>query len=150
MDSIKNAIQSAERGQNPNLVSRLKGANVIMGRTQFLPGYCIVLPKRAVSSLNGLTLKDRQMYLLDMSLVGDALLRCTSATRINYEILGNTSPYLHAHVFPRYASEPLIRRKLPVWLYNKKYWLEPKYWYHKKRDGTLKQKLAAELKRLTK
>jgi diadenosine tetraphosphate (Ap4A) HIT family hydrolase len=48
----------------------------------------------------------------------DALLRVTGASRINYEILGNSEPELHAHIFPRYANEPEERRKMPVWFYD--------------------------------
>ncbi|XIF19978.1 MAG: hypothetical protein AJITA_00691 [Acetilactobacillus jinshanensis] len=140
----------SNQGKGDNLVAQLDGGNVIMGKTQFLPGYCILLPKRVVPSLNDLNLKQRRAYLADMSIVGDALLHCTQAYRINYEILGNTSNYLHAHIFPRYQNEPLIRKKLPVWLYSKKYWIEPKYWYQAKRDGQLKDQLSNYLKRVTK
>jgi hypothetical protein len=42
----------------------------------------------------------------DMVGLGDVLLELTGALRINYEILGNLEPALHAHLFPRYASEP--------------------------------------------
>ncbi len=41
-----------------------------------------------------------------MSRVGDALLKVTDACRINYAILGNSNPILHAHIVPRYSSEP--------------------------------------------
>ena len=38
--------------------------------------------------------------------------------RINYEILGNVEPALHAHVVPRHASEdPTLRAKV-VWLHD--------------------------------
>jgi diadenosine tetraphosphate (Ap4A) HIT family hydrolase len=53
-----------------------------------------------------------------MARLGDAVLQVTSAHRINYEILGNSEPELHAHVFPRYATEPLELRRLPVWFYD--------------------------------
>jgi diadenosine tetraphosphate (Ap4A) HIT family hydrolase len=33
-------------------------------------------------------------------------LKITGAYRINYAILGNCDPVLHAHIIPRYASEP--------------------------------------------
>lgn len=51
------------------------------------------------------------------AVIGDALLDVTKAHRINYEILGNSEPELHAHIFPRYEDEhvPLqeaIRRAL--------------------------------------
>jgi diadenosine tetraphosphate (Ap4A) HIT family hydrolase len=46
-----------------------------------------------------------------MSLVGDALIRVTQAIRVNYAIYGNVEPALHAHVFPRFVSEPEATRK---------------------------------------
>jgi diadenosine tetraphosphate (Ap4A) HIT family hydrolase len=36
---------------------------------------------------------------------------------MNYEILGNTDAYLHAHLFPRYEWEPKEHIGHPVWLY---------------------------------
>ncbi len=53
-----------------------------------------------------------------MASLGDAVLQVTSADRINYEILGNSEPELHAHVFPRYATEPPELRRLPAWFYD--------------------------------
>ena len=41
-----------------------------------------------------------------MATIGDALLEVTGAFRINYEILGNLEPALHAHIIPRYLNEP--------------------------------------------
>jgi diadenosine tetraphosphate (Ap4A) HIT family hydrolase len=53
-----------------------------------------------------------------MARLGDAVLAVTGADRINYEILGNVEPALHAHIIPRYASEPADLRKTPVWLHD--------------------------------
>lgn len=41
-----------------------------------------------------------------------------SADRINYEILDNSEPELHAHVFPRYSTEPPDMRRLAGWFYD--------------------------------
>jgi diadenosine tetraphosphate (Ap4A) HIT family hydrolase len=60
-----------------------------------------------------LTTDARGSFLLDMIGLGDALLRVTDADRVNYEILGNNDPALHAHVTPRYAWEPEERRRWP-------------------------------------
>lgn len=38
--------------------------------------------------------------------------------RMNYEILGNTDAYLHAHLFPRYEWEPPEHIGRPAWLYD--------------------------------
>ncbi len=56
--------------------------------------------------LNALTPERRSQFLLDMSRLGDALMRTTSPVRINYAIFGNVEPALHAHVIPRYRNEP--------------------------------------------
>ena len=40
-----------------------------------------------------------------MAGLGDAVLLVTGAERINYEILGNVEPALHAHVIPRHTNE---------------------------------------------
>jgi diadenosine tetraphosphate (Ap4A) HIT family hydrolase len=53
-----------------------------------------------------------------MAALGDALLAVTGAARINYEMLGNLDPALHAHVIPRYMDEPENLRTKPIWSYD--------------------------------
>ena len=52
-----------------------------------------------------------------MALVGDALMDVTGAYRVNYTITGNTDPYLHAHIVPRYLEEPEHLREGLPWSY---------------------------------
>jgi diadenosine tetraphosphate (Ap4A) HIT family hydrolase len=92
---------------------------VVLGDTQFLPGYSLLLADPVVESINDLAVADRQVFLTEMTILGDALLQLTEAYRINYEILGNTDAALHAHVFPRYRHEPDGYREMPVWLYDR-------------------------------
>jgi len=40
------------------------------------------------------------------------------AVRINYEMLGNLEPALHAHVFPRFNHEEAELKTSPVWFYD--------------------------------
>ena len=91
---------------------------VVFGEVQFVRGYSLLLPDPVVSDLNALNKAERSTFLHEMSFVGDALLAVTGAIRINYEILGNTDPALHAHVFPRYADEPDSLKLRPVWFYD--------------------------------
>ena len=67
---------------------------------------CLLLPDPVVPSPNDLPENERAAFLLDMAAIGDALMATTDAYRINYEILGNTDPALHAHIFPRRLNEP--------------------------------------------
>jgi diadenosine tetraphosphate (Ap4A) HIT family hydrolase len=107
---------------------------------QFLRGYSILLSDPVVPDLNALDKAKRTEYLLDMTILGDALLEVTGAYRINYEILGNTDPVLHAHVLPRYMSEPEELRKGPAWFYDRAYMNSMRFDYE--RDKKLMQQIA--------
>jgi hypothetical protein len=79
-----------------------------------------------------------------MSRLGEAVAEVTGAERVNYEMLGNVEPALHAHVIPRYAAEPANRRQAPVWFYD---WDQvPRF--DAQRDGPLIQQLHDVLQRL--
>ncbi|MEE1923386.1 HIT domain-containing protein [Pseudomonas sp. 148P] len=118
MSLITERVELARRGANDKVICRMPSGWAVMGDVQFLEGYCLLLPDPVVPSLNDLTIEARATYLLDMARLGDALLQATGALRVNYEILGNSEPELHCHVFPRYASEPEGKRKMPVWFYD--------------------------------
>jgi len=118
MALIADRVELARRGANDAVICRLASGWAVIGDVQFLPGYCLLLADPVVASLNDLDEAHRAEFLQDMARLGDAILHVTSADRINYEILGNSVPELHAHVFPRYATEPPERRRLPVWFYN--------------------------------
>jgi diadenosine tetraphosphate (Ap4A) HIT family hydrolase len=112
-----------------------------LGDPQILPGYSLLLPDPVVPHLNALTGLARDRFLTDMATLGDAVLAVTNAERINYEILGNVEPALHAHVIPRYAWEAEALRRTPVWSHD---WAAaPRV--DLSRDGPLLQALAARL-----
>src|SRR3569832_192333 len=102
----------ARAGENPYVVCRMPSGWLVIGDRQPTPGYCLLLPDPVVGSLNDLPQFERLQYLRDLSRVGDALLAVTGAHRINYEILGNEIPALHAHITPRYPCESAIMRKM--------------------------------------
>lgn len=118
MPLIMERVEQARNGTNDKVICRMPSGWAVMGDVQFLPGYCLLLPDPVVASLNDLDADARATYLLDMARIGDAVLQASSASRINYEILGNSEPELHCHIFPRYASEPDDKRKMPVWFYD--------------------------------
>ena len=122
MEWYENRILSAINWTNPMLIKELKGGYAVFGDVQFLPGYCVLLPKKEVNSLNVLSLEEREQFLSDMSILGDAIIHSCTPTRVNYDILGNTDNFLHAHVFPRYEWESEERKKMPVWLYDSSNW----------------------------
>jgi diadenosine tetraphosphate (Ap4A) HIT family hydrolase len=112
-----------------------------MGERQVLTGYCLLLPDPVVPHLNALTSELRGQFLSDMALVGDALLAATCATRINYALFGNLEPALHAHIFPRHASEPEATRSAQPWALD---WSGAPT-YSDDRHGELKRRLATAI-----
>jgi diadenosine tetraphosphate (Ap4A) HIT family hydrolase len=118
MALIADRVELARRGANDAVICRLPSGWAVMGDVQFLPGYCLLLPDPVVASLNDLDDARRAEYLRDMAQLGDAILHVTSADRINYEILGNSEPELHTHLFPRYATEAPELRRMPAWFYD--------------------------------
>ena len=117
---IHERVELARTGQNPYVICHVRSGWVVLGDQQFFRGYCLLLADPVVGHLNNLNQPQRAQFLTDMAAVGDALLTQTDAYRVNYEILGNTDPALHAHIHPRYMTEPEAGRRGPVWLYDRK------------------------------
>jgi diadenosine tetraphosphate (Ap4A) HIT family hydrolase len=114
---IDERVRSANEGTNPTVICRTRSGWAVLGDSQFFSGYTLLLPDPVVYSLNDLSGEMRGQFLMDMAAIGDAILACTDAYRINYEILGNRDQALHAHIFPRRQSESEEFRNSPVWLY---------------------------------
>ncbi|MFI4882160.1 MAG: HIT family protein [Phycisphaerales bacterium JB064] len=114
---IHERVEQARQGRNPAVICRVRSGWAVLGDTQFVPGYSLLLPDPVVPSLNDICGEARTRFLDDMAALGDAVLAATGASRVNYSILGNLVPALHAHVFPRYAHEPDEMRNRPVWMY---------------------------------
>jgi diadenosine tetraphosphate (Ap4A) HIT family hydrolase len=118
LDSIQAQVLAAREGRNPRVITRLYSGWAVFGERQFLRGYALLLPDPVVPALNAQGAQERTAFLLDMSRLGDALLKVTGAVRINYAIFGNQEPVLHAHVIPRYAEEPEALRTQQPWAYD--------------------------------
>ena len=119
MTLIHQRVKTANEGKNPTAICKMPSGWAVLGDSQFILGYTLLLPDPVVSDLNKLVGSQRTNFLNDMVLIGDALLEHTNAYRINYEVLGNSDPALHAHIFPRYMSEPEYFRQRPVWMYGR-------------------------------
>jgi len=143
--NIHQQVESARAGTEPALICRMPSGWAVLCNMQYLPGYCVLLPDPVVPGLNTLTREQRAAYLCDMSAVGDALLEATDAFRINYAIMGNSDPALHAHIVPRYMSEPeQIRKHLP-WSYPQEFMNDRLFDYD--RDLELIVKLADAIRK---
>jgi diadenosine tetraphosphate (Ap4A) HIT family hydrolase len=147
-DWRRDRIGAAEMGANPMVIARMESGFAVVGDTQFLPGYCVLLAAPQVDHLSDLDLPDRTAFLRDMSLLGEAIERACAGNglrRVNYEILGNTDTYLHAHIFPRYEWEPAERRRGPVFLYPRERWTATEHQYDDRRHGRLRATIGRHL-----
>jgi len=118
MTAIHRFVEQARKGELGRAIARMPSGWAVLGDPQILPGYCLLYPDPVVADLNALPDAARQQFLHDMVRLGDAVLAVTGAERLNYEMLGNVEPALHAHIVPRYAWEPAERRRQPVWLHD--------------------------------
>ena len=151
MENYKNdRIGSCERGENPTLMVKMKSGFAVIGDHQFLPGYCLLLGYPKADSLNELTLDERNQYLLDMTLIGDAIIKTCKPLRINYSTLMNFDHYLHTHIEARYENEPDEYRSRPTYFYPREQRFGQEYEYNEEKYGELKHKLTEALKDLMK
>jgi diadenosine tetraphosphate (Ap4A) HIT family hydrolase len=116
--AIHRRVQDARAGRDATVLGRCASGWAVFGHQQIVQGYLLLLPDPVVPDLNSLTPERRSQFLLDMSRLGDALMRTTSPVRINYAIFGNVEPALHAHVIPRYRTEPEAMQSQHPWAYD--------------------------------
>lgn len=110
-------IKLIQKNKNPYLVKELTTGYVVIGDHQFYRGYTLLLCKRHTTELHKLPVKFKKQFLLEMSLVAEAVFKAFSPEKLNYELLGNSDPHLHWHIFPRYKNDPAPERT--IWTIDK-------------------------------
>jgi len=68
-------------------------------------GKCHLLSKKHYMELYEMSKEDLLSFMTDVQKASRALKKVTGATKINYEIHGNSMPHLHVHLFPRYLDD---------------------------------------------
>ena len=146
MDNWKlDRFGSCERGENPTLLMKMKSGFAVIADSQFLPGYCILLASPRIASLNDLSIHNRSLFLLDMSIIGDAITKTCNPLRINYSIMANTDHYLHAHIQARYSWEPESNISIPAWSYPVEQFYDKAHEFNEAKHGDLKKNLIENL-----
>ncbi|MGH3094789.1 MAG: efflux RND transporter permease subunit [Streptosporangiales bacterium] len=139
-------VGAALAGQNPTVLARMDAGFAVIGDTQFLPGYSVLLTDDPEASrLSDLPRERRLAFLADMERLGEAVERVCARRdpafrRVNIEIQGNQDGFLHAHVWPRYDWEPAGNLECPVGRYDETRWNDPA-----SRLGAQHDELRAEL-----
>jgi diadenosine tetraphosphate (Ap4A) HIT family hydrolase len=85
------------------------------------PGRCIISLKEHQEHLHTLSVSTLSFFMKEVQQLGEAVMKVTGAPRINYAILGNAVPHIHAHVFPRQFPEDRVPNSSP-WSHPAKVW----------------------------
>lgn len=141
---IHERVELSNKNENLTAIIKLKSGWVVLGDNQTIPGYCILLSDPVEETINDLDQDKRSIFLNDMTIVGDALLKSMNANIINYQILGNTDRALHAHIHPRYNWEKDEYKKMPPFFYNFNNNANIKFDYNRDKEIILKIKTAIE------
>lgn len=110
---ICQSIIQIKTSKNLFFVKELRSGYVLLCHHQFYKGYLLFLHKQHKNELHELSLDERQLYLIEMSLVAEAIYKVFKPKKLNYELLGNTASHLHWHLIPRYADDPNVFE--PIW-----------------------------------
>ncbi len=119
---ICDRIKMIENGDNPYFVKEMQTGYVVIGDHQHFTGYTLFLYKHHKTELFQLDMKERTLFLQEMSVVANAVGNAFDAEKMNYELLGNGESHLHWHLFPRKfgdLGEYGDNGKGPVWWYPK-------------------------------
>lgn len=77
-----------------------------LARNQFVPGYCVLICTRHVREPYHLTREEQSLFFDDMMHAAQALEQVFKPIKMNFQLLGNLVPHLHAHLVPRYYGDP--------------------------------------------
>lgn len=143
MDNWKaDRIGSCVSGENPTMIIKMRSGFAVMADNQFLPGYCILLRYPQVESLSELSMEERSGFLLDTTLIGDAIESVCKPRRVNYSTLMNTDNFLHTHIEARYDWEPEAYKYRPSWTYPEAERYQQQYEFSEENHGELRKRLA--------
>ncbi|WP_405672788.1 HIT family protein [Streptomyces canus] len=71
------------------------------------PGRCILALNRHADYLEELDSSELQGFMDAVNQASRAIREVTGCMRVNVAILGNRDPHVHAHLIPRYGTDPL-------------------------------------------
>ncbi len=97
---IHKNVALAKENQNPTVICKMPSGWAVLGDSQFLPGYCLLLADPVVPSLNEMDPAHRSHFMSDMALIGDALLECTWDATESIMRFWQKEPALHLTSFP--------------------------------------------------
>jgi len=106
-------------------IADLTFSRIFLAKNQYVQGYCVLICHRHVIEPYELTADERAKYFNDLALVGRGLQQAFKADKLNYNILGNVIPHLHAHILPRYFTDDAPNRPIDPGLKGREMYLSP-------------------------
>lgn len=115
VDALRNAetCRHPTSGEPVRKIQDLSASVAVLGHDQHYRGYTLVIAKTHATELYQLGERESAQYFQDMLRTARAIATAFTPRKMNYELLGNTVPHLHWHLFPRYEGDPNPAR--PVW-----------------------------------
>lgn len=110
-------INLIKKNKNIFFVKELKTGYVVLADCQYFHGYTIFLSKTHTDELYKLDDIERDLFLKEMSIVAESVIKAFKPKKLNYELLGNSDSHLHWHLIPRYKTDP--KPNQPIWAINK-------------------------------
>jgi diadenosine tetraphosphate (Ap4A) HIT family hydrolase/GNAT superfamily N-acetyltransferase len=95
-------------------LARTESSLIRLARNQRARGYCVVVATLHKVEPFELGPGERQAFFDEVLSTGQAIQEICRPIKINYELLGNSVPHLHAHVVPRYADDGAPGGPLPL------------------------------------
>ncbi len=108
-DLIRTGKREDEQGI---AVVDLRLSRLFLAKNQYVPGYSVLICHKHVIEPYELTAHERMLFFDDLALAGKGLQEAFKADKMNYNILGNVIPHLHAHIVPRYFTDSAPNRPI--------------------------------------
>ena len=93
------------KGVPNDVVAELDGSWVTVPEFAPLKGYACLVFRRHAVELHDLSEHEGATFMRDVQRLSRVLKRITGATKLNYEVHGNTIEHLHMHFYPRRVDD---------------------------------------------
>jgi len=87
-------------------ITDLRLSRLRLAKNQYVTGYCVLICRKHVRQPYHLSVDERMLFFEDMLLAAQALENLFQPDKMNFQLLGNAVPHLHAHLIPRYYGDP--------------------------------------------
>ena len=140
-------IELIKNNKNKYFVKELKTGYIVLCDFQYFYGYTIFISKTHTDELHKLEKTEKELFLKEMAIAAESVIKAFKPKKLNYELLGNSDSHLHWHLIPRYGDDPCP--KTAIWSIDQKIRCNKNSKPSKEKLKELKEKLIKQLNKLT-